>query len=83
MLQNIFEQNCNVFMMLHLEKGFHFRNGFDVTTKNLTIIITFYQRIVPHIKFQKSTHNFAVRLTILYAVKIGLSCRINAEQKFP
>ena len=40
-LQNIFEQNCNVFMMLHLEKGFHVRNGFDVTTKNPTIIITF------------------------------------------
>ena len=35
MLQNIFEPN-NVFLiiMLHLEKGFHFRNGFDVTTKN-------------------------------------------------
>ena len=51
MLQNIFEQNCNVFMMLYLEKGFHFRNGFDVTTKNPMIIITFYNGIVPHIKF--------------------------------
>ena len=60
MPQNIFEQNCNVFMMLFLEKGFHFRNGFDVTTKNPMIIITFYQRIVPHIKFRESTHNFVI-----------------------
>ena len=60
MLQNILEQNCNVFMMLHLEKGFHFRNGFDATTKNPMIIITFYQRIVPRIKLRKSTHNFVI-----------------------
>ena len=61
MLQNIFEQNCNVFMMLHLEKGFHFRNGFDITTKNPMMIITFYQMIVPHIILRKSTHNFVIR----------------------
>ena len=42
-------------------------------------IITFYQNIVPHIKFPESTHNFViyfkaydtVRLTNLYALKIG------------